>query len=113
MVFENICRNRSCFLDEFIHFKIVYDEFFVYGFLLFLEEPQNLVENAKHLCQFLYLLIPLIDIASEEKRYCMNTFSADLIVVGIPPQKQQIQKVCADVILINSVMVYHSTQALN
>lgn len=43
----------------------------------------------------------------------MNTFCTDLESIGFPPKKKKIQKVCTDIILIDSVVINHSAKTLN
>ena len=43
----------------------------------------------------------------------MNWLRTNLLSTGLPPQKKQVEKVGADIILIHSVVVDHSAEAFD
>lgn len=113
MVLQNSCRNRDSFFDKLVDFKIVNNQFFIDSFVLFKKDKQNFMENTQHFSQFFYLLISFLNIASEKQWDGMNTFCTYLKGISLPPKKKKIQKVCTYIILVNSVMVNHSTKTFN
>jgi hypothetical protein len=90
VILEHSGRNRGSFLDKLVDFEVVNDEFFVDSFVFFIKNPQDFVENTEHFSKFFDLFIALFNVASKKKGNGMDTFGADLLSTGLPPQEEQI-----------------------
>jgi hypothetical protein len=71
------------------------------------------MKNTEHFSKFFDLFIALLNVTSKKEGNSMDTFGADLLSTGLPPQEEQVQKVCTDTALIYTIVINHPAEALN